>query len=72
MNLNQLAPSIQEAVLFLPSISHGRAPVILADLLPIAALADWTQQTRRWRVLCAQRHLPHLPSATGRARRAAT
>jgi hypothetical protein len=54
-NLLLLAPNIQEALLFLPPIERGRAPVILADLQPIAALADWAQQRRRWRALSSGR-----------------
>jgi hypothetical protein len=53
MNLLSLAPDIQEALLFLPSVEQGRAPVILADLQPIAALADWTRQRRRCREVFA-------------------
>jgi len=51
LNLLHLAPAIQEAILFLPPIQRGRAPVILAHLQPITALADWVQQRRRWRAL---------------------
>jgi len=51
MNLIHLAPNIQEALLFLPPITRGRAPVLLADLQPIAALADWAKQRERWRTL---------------------
>jgi len=58
--LNHLAPAIQEALLFLAPIQCGRAPVRLADLLPIAALADWDRQRRRWRQLGVA---PPLPQA---------
>ena len=51
MSLLYLAPDIQEQVLFLPRIERGRDPVILHDLLPIAAAADWTRQRRLWRRL---------------------
>jgi hypothetical protein len=36
MTLTCLAPDIQEAVLFLPATTHGRAPLILRNLLPTA------------------------------------
>jgi hypothetical protein len=49
MSLLNLAPDIQEQVLFLPLIERGRDTVILRDLLPIAATADWTRQRRLWR-----------------------
>jgi len=55
MNLRHLAPAIQEALLFLPRIERGRAPLLIADLQPIAALADWARQRRHWRALIAAR-----------------
>jgi hypothetical protein len=51
MNLLHLASDIQEALLFLPPTQRGRDPIILADLMPIAALIDWRKQRRRWRQL---------------------
>jgi len=49
MSLLYLAPDVQETILFLPRIEHGRDPVVLHDLLTIAATADWTKQRRLWR-----------------------
>jgi hypothetical protein len=51
MNLLYLAPDIQEALLFLPLTPRGRDPLILADLMPIAATLDWRKQRRLWRQL---------------------
>ena len=51
MNLLYLAPDIQEALLFLPLTLRGRDPIILADLMPIAAAFDWRKQRRLWRQL---------------------
>jgi hypothetical protein len=51
MSLLHLAPDLQEAVLFLPRTERGRDPLVLRDLLPIAALADWRKQRPRWREL---------------------
>jgi len=51
MSLLHLAPDIQEALLFLPRTQRGRDPIILADLLPIAAAIDWRKQRRLWRQL---------------------
>ena len=51
LSLLSLAPDIQEALLFLPPTQHGRDPIILADLLPIAAALDWRKQRRLWRQL---------------------
>jgi hypothetical protein len=48
MNLLHLAPDIQEQVLFLPPTKHGRDPIHLARLQPIAATLDWSQQRRLW------------------------
>ena len=50
-NLLYLAPDIQEALLFLPLTQRGRDPLILADLMPIAAAFDWRKQRRLWRKL---------------------
>jgi hypothetical protein len=49
MSLLNLAPDIQEQVLFLPRIERGRDWIVLHDLLPIAGAADWTKQRRLWR-----------------------
>ena len=51
MNLLCLAPDLQEALLFLPPTPRGRDPIILADLMPIAARIDWRKQRRLWRQL---------------------
>ena len=40
MDLQLLAPDIQEAILFLPRTQHGRDPIILRDLLRITAKRD--------------------------------
>jgi hypothetical protein len=44
MNLLNLAPDIQEAVLFLPRTVWGRDPLIIRDLQPIASIPDWRKQ----------------------------
>ena len=49
--LLHLAPDLQEALLFLPLTGRGRDPIILADLMPIAAAFDWRKQRRLWRQL---------------------
>ena len=51
MNLINLAPEIQEALLFLPPATARRAAVVLTDVRPIAALHDWARQRRCWRRL---------------------
>lgn len=51
MNLLNLAPDIQETLLFLPRTSRGRDPIILRDLLPIASVLVWRKQRRLWKQL---------------------
>ena len=51
MSLLQLAPDVQEQVLFLPRTQRGHDTIILRDLLPIAAELDWRKQRRAWRQL---------------------
>jgi len=51
MSLMYLAPAIQEELLFLPRNEAGRDRIVLRDLLPIAAMADWAKQQRTWREL---------------------
>jgi hypothetical protein len=51
--LLHLAPDIQEALLFLPPTVRGRDPLLLSDLMPIAAAFDWRKQRRLWRKLFA-------------------
>jgi hypothetical protein len=48
MNLLQLAPDIQEAILFLPATERGRDVFTEKQLRPIAAVADWRKQRRMW------------------------
>ena len=49
MNLLNLAPDIQEALLFLPRTERGRDPLFEKDLRPIAAEPDWSRQRRLWK-----------------------
>jgi hypothetical protein len=48
MNLLNLAPDIQEQLLFLPRVEGGRDPVVLRDLQPVVAVADWKKQRKMW------------------------
>ena len=45
MGLLNLAPEIQEELLFLPRTSEGRDPVTERDLRTVAAIIDWDSQT---------------------------
>ncbi len=51
MNLNHLAPDIQEALLTLPPLSHGRESMHEKMMRPIAAEVEWTKQRRMWSIL---------------------
>src|SRR6266849_2122627 len=44
MNLLQLAPRLQEQILFLPRTQRGRDPVHLGHVQPVAAVLDWKGQ----------------------------
>jgi hypothetical protein len=52
MNLLCLAADIQEQILFLPLTKHGRDPIHLRQLQPIALEPCWRQQRVLWRQLC--------------------
>ncbi len=49
MNLLQLAPDIQEEILFLPVTERGRDAVTERDLRPIAAIVAWKTQLVTWK-----------------------
>ncbi len=51
MNLLNLAPDIQEEILFLPPIESGRDPIRELQLRPITLVPDWRKQRRMWRKL---------------------
>jgi len=55
MNLQHLAPDIQEEILFLPRTDGGRAPIREHMVRPIAAVIDWRMQRRRWNDLKGRR-----------------
>jgi hypothetical protein len=48
MNLLQLAPHIQEAILFLPRTVKDRDPIQERTVRPIAGILDWCKQRRLW------------------------
>jgi hypothetical protein len=62
MNLLLLAPDIQEQVLFLPRVLHGRDPIHLREIQPIALEWDWGKQRRRWASLLGDRIPPEKDS----------
>jgi hypothetical protein len=48
MNLLNLAPDLQEEILFLAPVLKGRDAIHLEDLQALTALLDWQSQRRRW------------------------
>jgi len=48
MNLLNLAPDLQEALLWLPPVEQGRDPLTERDLRPIVAIINWRKQRRLW------------------------
>lgn len=52
-NLLNLAPDIQEAILFLPRVAKGDDPITERHLRPIVARPDWREQRRLWRDVLA-------------------
>jgi hypothetical protein len=51
MTLLNLAPDLQEQVLFLPRTEHGRDAIKETDVRPIAQTLDWRKQRRMWATL---------------------
>jgi hypothetical protein len=51
MNLLQLAPDLQEEILFLPRTRHGRDPFHVRQLQPLTQELDWRKQRQTWRKL---------------------
>jgi hypothetical protein len=48
MNLLNLAPDIQEAILFLPEVTSGKPSITERHLRPIAAELSWARQRSAW------------------------
>ena len=51
VSLLNLAPDLQEHVLFLQRPARGRQALTLRQVLTVAAALDWSEQRRRWRKL---------------------
>jgi hypothetical protein len=49
MNLLNLAPDIQEEILFLPRTMKGYDPISERDIRPIVAVMDWAKQRLMWK-----------------------
>jgi hypothetical protein len=51
LSLLNLAPDLQERLLFLQLPARGRRALTLRQVLHVAAALDWAEQRRRWRKL---------------------
>lgn len=60
MNLLFLATDIQEQLLHLPPVAHGRAPILLRDLQPIARELNWRKQREMWAQLTGRQSGPRF------------
>jgi hypothetical protein len=49
MNLLNLAPDIQEEILFLPAVDLGHDPIKEWQVRPVAAESVWARQRARWK-----------------------
>jgi hypothetical protein len=65
MNLLQLAPDLQEEILFLPRTRRGRDPFHVRQLQPLTQEIDWRKQRQTWR-----KHVtsPPAPPGSGQSR----
>ncbi len=55
MNLTNLAPDIQEEILFLPRTVRGRDPIREQNLRPITAIPHWNRQREEWEAMKIER-----------------
>jgi hypothetical protein len=49
MNLLNLAPDIQEEILFLPKTMAGRDPLSERNIRRVTAIVHWSRQRKLWR-----------------------
>lgn len=47
--LSQLAPEIQESLLFLPRVTQGKSAITEKRLRPLVKIDDWNEQRKLWR-----------------------
>lgn len=71
VNLLNLAPDIQEAILFLPLVAGEREAVSEREMRAIAADGDWKRQREAWSRISTPCPVPAPASSVRRARRAA-
>ena len=51
MNLLNLAPNIQEQIMYLPERTEGRETVAEGNLRPLVRIVSWRRQRKLWRNL---------------------
>jgi len=54
MNLLNLAPDIQEQIIFMPLVMEGHDPIKEWQVRPVAAEPLWKRQRKMWKTLCAR------------------
>ncbi|HUT61016.1 MAG TPA: hypothetical protein VNA25_24475 [Phycisphaerae bacterium] len=59
MNLLNLAPDIQEDILFLPRTDQGFDPIPERRIRAITAVPDWRKQRRMWKELVTRSGADH-------------
>ena len=55
MGLLNLAPDIQEEILFLPKTVNGRDPISAREVIQMATLKGWQEQWQAWKRLIRRR-----------------
>jgi hypothetical protein len=48
LSLTMLAPELQETLLYLPRLSHGKSEISEKSLRKITTLDDWDEQRKAW------------------------
>ena len=61
MNLLNLAPDIQETLLFLPPVEHGKNPLTERELRTVVVETSWRKQRRQWQSLHGTAGSPKRP-----------
>lgn len=57
MNLNLLAPEIQEEILLLPKTLHGKDLIVERNVRNTTKNIDWIKQKRKWNTITAECNL---------------
>ncbi len=65
MDLVNLAPDIQEQLLFLAPTERGKDRITEKHLRPVTRLPDWTAQRRAWRALDRPDDMVSAPAPDG-------